>query len=91
MQGDEFSNRIAWYFKRQGFKPGEVIALFMETQPEYVFLWLGLAKLKVITALVNTNLRGAQLIHCLRIAGCKALVFGDELADGKFLITNKLV
>lgn len=61
----------------------------METQPEYVFLWLGLAKLKVITALINTNLRGAQLIHCLRIAGCKALVFGDELADGEFLITNK--
>ncbi|XP_026318265.1 long-chain fatty acid transport protein 1-like [Hyposmocoma kahamanoa] len=80
-EGDEFSNRIAWYFKRQGFKPGEVIALFMETQPEYVFLWLGLAKLKVITALINTNLRGAQLIHCLRIAGCKALVFGDELAN----------
>ncbi|XP_063387813.1 long-chain fatty acid transport protein 1 isoform X3 [Cydia fagiglandana] len=81
-QGEEFSNRIAWYFKRQGFKSGEVIALFMETQPEYVFIWLGLAKLQVTTALVNTNLRGAQLTHCLKIAGCKALVFGDELADG---------
>lgn len=80
-EGDEFSNRVAWYFKRQGFKSGEVIALFMETQPEYVFLWLGLAKLRVITALVNTNLRGSQLIHCLKIAGCKAVVFGDEMAD----------
>ncbi|KAJ0171623.1 hypothetical protein K1T71_013173 [Dendrolimus kikuchii] len=80
-EGDEFSNRIAWYFKRQGFKSGEVIALFMETQPEYIFLWLGLAKLRVITALVNTNLRGSQLIHCLRIAGCKAVVFGDEMAE----------
>ncbi|XP_063369439.1 long-chain fatty acid transport protein 1 [Cydia amplana] len=80
-QGEEFSNRIAWYFKRQGFKSGEVIALFMETQPEYVFIWLGLAKLRVTTALVNTNLRGAQLTHCLKIAGCKALVFGNELAD----------
>lgn len=63
----------------------------METQPEYVFLWLGLAKLKVITALINTNLKGAQLIHCLRIAGCKALVFGDELSDGEFLMTNKTI
>ncbi|CAH0596862.1 unnamed protein product [Chrysodeixis includens] len=78
-EGDEFSNRISWYFKRQGYKPGEVIALFMETQPEYVFLWLGLAKIRVTTALINTNLRGAQLIHCLRIAGCKAVVFGDEM------------
>ncbi|KAM3958188.1 fatty acid transport protein 3 [Aphomia sociella] len=80
-EGDEFSNRIAWYFKRQGFKSGEVIALFMETQPEYVFVWLGLAKLRVTTGLINTNLRGAQLIYCLRIAGCKAVIFGDEMVD----------
>ncbi|XP_063833689.1 long-chain fatty acid transport protein 1-like [Ostrinia nubilalis] len=89
-EGDEFSNRIAWYFKRQGFKSGEVIALFMETQPEYVFLWLGLAKLKVTTALVNTSLRGAQLIHCLRIAGCKAVVFGDEMSDAIKEIQNEI-
>ncbi|XP_046973611.1 long-chain fatty acid transport protein 1-like [Vanessa cardui] len=89
-QGDEFSNRMAWYFKRQGFKTGEVIALFMETQPEYVFLWLGLAKLRVTTALVNTNLRGAQLIHCLRIAGCKAVVFGDEMADAIKAIQSEI-
>ncbi|KPJ00772.1 Long-chain fatty acid transport protein 1 [Papilio xuthus] len=79
--GDEFSNRIAWYFKRQGFKAGEVIALFMETQPEYVFIWLGLAKIRVTSALVNNNLRGIQLIYCLKIAGCKAVIFGDEMAD----------
>nr|XP_026494423.1 long-chain fatty acid transport protein 1-like [Vanessa tameamea] len=89
-QGDEFSNRIAWYFKRQGFKTEEVIALFMETQPEYVFLWLGLAKLRVTTALVNTNLRGAQLIHCLRIAGCKAVVFGDEMTDAIKAIQSEI-
>ncbi|VVC99973.1 unnamed protein product [Leptidea sinapis] len=80
-EGDELSNRIAWYFKHQGFKPGEVIALFMETQPEYVFLWLGLAKIRVTTALVNTNLRGKRLVYCLRIAECKAVVFGDEMSD----------
>ncbi|XP_045455735.1 long-chain fatty acid transport protein 1-like [Melitaea cinxia] len=89
-QGDELSNRIAWYFKRQGFKTGEVIALFMETQPEYVFLWLGLAKLRVTTALVNTNLRGAQLIHCLRIAGCKAVVFGDEMTEAIKAIQSEI-
>lgn len=56
----------------------------METQPEYVFIWLGLAKLRVTTALVNTNLRGAPLTHCLKIAGCKALIFGDEMIGGEF-------
>ncbi|XP_039746125.1 long-chain fatty acid transport protein 1-like [Pararge aegeria] len=89
-EGNEFSNRIARYFKRQGFKTGEVIALFMETQPEYVFIWLGLAKLRVTTALVSSNLRGAQLIHCLRIAGCKAVVFGDEMTDVIKSIQNEI-
>ncbi|XP_034826561.1 long-chain fatty acid transport protein 1-like isoform X2 [Maniola hyperantus] len=89
-EGDEFSNRIARYFKRQGFKTGEVIALFMETQPEYVFIWLGLAKLRVTTALVSTYLRGPQLIHCLRIAGCKAVVFGDEMTDVIKSIQNEI-
>ncbi|XP_047519939.1 long-chain fatty acid transport protein 1 [Pieris napi] len=89
-EGDELSNRIAWYFKRQGFKRGEVIALFMETQPEYVFLWIGLAKLRVTTALVNTNLRGSQLIYCLRIAGCKAVIFGAEMTEAIKSIQNEI-
>lgn len=58
----------------------------METQPEYVFIWLGLAKIRVTTALINTNLKGPQLIHCLRIASCKAVVFGDEMSAGKLSI-----
>ncbi|CAH0403099.1 unnamed protein product [Chilo suppressalis] len=89
-EGEEFSNRIAWYFKRQGFKSGEVIALFMETQPEYVFLWLGLAKMRVTTALVNNSLRGAQLVYCLKIAGCKAVVFGNEMAGAIKEIQNEI-
>ncbi|XP_068624950.1 long-chain fatty acid transport protein 1 [Battus philenor] len=89
-EGDEFSNRIAWYFKLQGFKTGEVIALFMETQPEYVFIWLGLAKIRVTCALVNTNLRAASLIYCLKIANCKAVIFGDEMTDAIKEIQNEL-
>ncbi|CAG9792846.1 unnamed protein product [Diatraea saccharalis] len=90
-EGEEFSNRIAWYFKRQGFKSGEVIALFMETQPEYMFIWLGLAKMRVITALVNNSLRGAQLVHCLKIAGCKAVVFGNEMTEAIKEIQHEIV
>ncbi|OWR46207.1 FATP protein [Danaus plexippus plexippus] len=89
-EGDQLSNRMAWYFKNQGFKTGEVIALFMETQPEYVFLWLGLAKLRITTALVNTNLRGDQLIHCLKIAKCKAVIFGDEMIDAIKAIQSQI-
>ncbi|GBP61965.1 Long-chain fatty acid transport protein 1 [Eumeta japonica] len=89
-EGDALSNRVAWYFKRQGFKRGEVIAVYMETQPEYVFIWLGLAKLGVIGSLVNSNLRGAQLLHCLRVASCKALIYGDEMTEAIKEIQDEL-
>lgn len=89
-EGDELSNRIAWYFKRKGFKPGDVIALLMETQPEYVFIWLGLAKIRVTSALINNNLKGAQLVYCLRIAECKAVIFGDEMSTAVKEIQNDI-
>lgn len=89
-QGDEFTNRVACYFKQQGFKPGEVVALLMGTQPDYVFIWLGLAKIGVVTALINNNLKGAQLMHCIKVANCKSIIFGVEMTHAMKEIDNEL-
>ena len=80
---EDYSNQIANYFKSQGYKKGEVVALFLESRPEFVCLWLGLSKLGVITALVNTNLRLKSLKHCITVAESKAVIYGSNLA-GKF-------
>ena len=80
---EDYSNRIANYFKSQGYKKGEVVALFLESCPEFVCLWLGLSKLGVITALVNNNLRLKSLKHCITVAESKAIIYGSNLA-GKF-------
>ena len=80
---EDYSNRIANYFKSQGYKKGEVVALFLESCPEFVCLWLGLSKLGVITALVNTNLRLKSLKHCITVAESKAVIYGSNSA-GKF-------
>ena len=40
---------------------GDIIALIMENRKEYVPIWLGLSKIGVITALINTNLCGDSL------------------------------
>ena len=37
------SNSVAGYFHRQGYRKGDVVALFMENRPEYVCIWLGLS------------------------------------------------
>ncbi|XP_060697510.1 long-chain fatty acid transport protein 4 [Hemiscyllium ocellatum] len=78
---DEFSNRVANCFREQGFRTGDVVALFMESRSEYVGLWLGMAKIGVEVALINFNLRMDALAHCINISRAKAIVFGGELSN----------
>ncbi|NXJ00306.1 S27A1 protein, partial [Psophia crepitans] len=78
---DEYSNAVANYFHQQGFRLGDVIAIFMESRPEFVGLWLGMAKTGVEAALINFNLRSDSLVYCVTTSGAKALIFGGELAS----------
>ncbi|CAH1391129.1 unnamed protein product [Nezara viridula] len=77
---DEFSNKIAQVFHQSGFKKGDVVALVMTNQPQYVCIWLGLAKIGVVTALINSNLTSKPLSHCITTALCKAVIFSDDLS-----------
>lgn len=49
--------------------------------PEFVCTWLGLAKIGVVPALINYNLRAEPLLHTIQVAKCKAVVYGAELAQ----------
>uniref|UniRef100_A0A3Q1JU74 long-chain-fatty-acid--CoA ligase n=1 Tax=Anabas testudineus TaxID=64144 RepID=A0A3Q1JU74_ANATE len=82
-QLDELSNAVAHWARGQGWVSGDVVALFMESRPLQVALWLGLAKVGVEAALINFNLRHDSLVHCIGVSGSQAIVFGAELADGK--------
>lgn len=82
----DISNRVGVFFKSKDFKRGDTVALLMETKPEYACIWLGLAKLGVVTALINTNLRKETLLHSIKVAGSKAIIVGAELAQGVYYI-----
>lgn len=82
-QLDAYSNAVANLFRQLGFVPGDVVAIFLEGRPEFVGLWLGLAKAGMEAALLNINLRREPLTFCLGTSGAKALVFGEELAVGE--------
>uniref|UniRef100_A0A7N6AT58 Very long-chain fatty acid transport protein n=1 Tax=Anabas testudineus TaxID=64144 RepID=A0A7N6AT58_ANATE len=84
-QLDELSNAVAHWARGQGWVSGDVVALFMESRPLQVALWLGLAKVGVEAALINFNLRHDSLVHCIGVSGSQAIVFGAELADGKIV------
>ncbi|KAL8164146.1 UNVERIFIED_CONTAM: hypothetical protein K2H54_046718 [Gekko kuhli] len=78
---DEYSNAVANFFSEQGFLPGDVVAIFMESRPEFVGFWLGMAKVGIEAALINFNLRLDSLLYCVKTSGAKALIFGGELSE----------
>lgn len=65
-----------------GLRAGNVVHVLLENRPEYACVWLALAKLGVVAALVNTNLRRDSLLHCLRAASSRALIYDAALATG---------
>uniref|UniRef100_G1S723 Arachidonate--CoA ligase n=1 Tax=Nomascus leucogenys TaxID=61853 RepID=G1S723_NOMLE len=80
-QLDEYSSSVANFLQARGLASGDVAAIFMENRNEFVGLWLGMAKLGVEAALINTNLRRDALLHCLTTSHARALVFGSEMAS----------
>jgi fatty-acyl-CoA synthase len=78
----ERSRRYARWALDQGLGKGDVVALIMPNRPEYMAIWLGLSRLGVTTALINTQLRGASLAHSLRVAGARHIIVDTSLSTG---------
>jgi fatty-acyl-CoA synthase len=77
---DSAANRLANWALGVGLGRGDVVALMMRNRPEYLFSWLGLAKLGVEIALINTHLTGPPLANAFAAANPKALIIGSESA-----------
>jgi fatty-acyl-CoA synthase len=80
-QLDSRANRYAHWAQSIGLKAGDVVSLFMQNRPDYIAAWYGLSKVGVVTALINNNLQGGALLHCITIAKSKAVVIGAEVMD----------
>ena len=65
--------------KEYELKKGDCVALLVENCPEFIGLWLGLAKIGVVAALINTNLKNQQLVHTIRSSSTKVLVYYEDL------------
>ncbi|KAK2909512.1 hypothetical protein Q8A67_005349 [Cirrhinus molitorella] len=87
---DRRSNAVAQWAVAQGWRSGDVVAIFMESRPLMVALWLGLAKVGVEPALINFNLRRDSLMHCVGVSGAKGMVFGVELLDAVLEVKESL-
>jgi fatty-acyl-CoA synthase len=74
----ERMNKVARWALASGLA-GHTICLLMTNQPDYLAIWLGLTRVGCVVALLNTNLRGAALAHCIKVAESHAIIVGREL------------
>jgi fatty-acyl-CoA synthase len=75
------ANQYARWALQQGIGKGEVVCLLMSNRPEYFAIWLGITSVGGVVALLNTNLGGASLALCIRIAGAAHLIVESELVE----------
>ena len=71
-----------------GIGPGDCVALFAATCPEWVYFWLGAGRIGAVAAAVNAANKGDFLLHALQLSRAKVVVTDtdrqlrvEELAD----------
>jgi fatty-acyl-CoA synthase len=76
-------NRYSRWALEADVAAGETIGLLMPNRPDYVAVWLGLTQIGGVVALLNANLSGAALAHCIDAAAPRRIIVAAELA-GRF-------
>src|SRR5579862_672301 len=73
--------RYARWAHAHGLRRGDVVGLLMSNCPEYLAIWLGLTRVGVVVALLNTHLRRASLAHCINTVAPKHIIVSAELSE----------
>jgi carnitine-CoA ligase len=73
-----------------GIRPGDCVALFTATCPEWVYFWLGAARIGAVAAAVNAANKGDFLLHALRLSRAKAVITDPERQSRVAEVAEKL-
>ena len=75
------ANRYARWALAQRLQKGDTVCLLMANRPEYMAVWLGINRVGGVVALLNTNLVGASLAHCIDIVDPKHIIVASDLVE----------
>ncbi len=75
------ANRYARWALSQNLAKGETVCLMMPNRPEYMAIWLGITAVGGVVSLINTQLRGPSLAHCIDIVVPKHVIVAAELLE----------
>lgn len=84
------ANRYARALQSRGLGRGDTVSVLMENRIEFLAVCIALNKLGITASLINTNLRGRPLTHCIEVTGSRNCVFGAELTDALAEVKERL-
>jgi len=84
------ANQYANYLKAQGVVRGDTVSVIMENRIEFLALLVGVNKIGVTAGLINTNLTGKPLMHCITVTHSKKCIFGSEISGALSEIKDEL-
>lgn len=64
-----------------GVQRGETVALFTGTCPEWVYFWLGAARIGAVSAAVNAASKGEFLAHALKLSQAAVVITDADRQD----------
>ena len=89
-QLDRYSNRCANAFQKLKIVKGDKVSIMLPNQPEFIYLWFGLAKIGAVEVPVNTNYKGEFLRHIVDQSDSRILVIHSDYLERIKLIENDL-
>ncbi|MFT7219918.1 MAG: citronellyl-CoA synthetase [Candidatus Azotimanducaceae bacterium] len=78
---DRRASQVAQALRNQGVSFGDTVSLMMDNRIEFIENMFGIMRTGAAVSLINTNLRGHQLIHCLSTTKARTLILGSEHGD----------
>ncbi|GMR48280.1 hypothetical protein PMAYCL1PPCAC_18475 [Pristionchus mayeri] len=72
-------NRYANLFQGMGLRSGDCVAIYMENSTDFIAAWMGMAKIGVVSAWINSNLRSEPLAHCITACNAKLILTTESL------------
>lgn len=70
-----------WLKATHAIAPKEIIALDYTNSPKFLFVILAIWSLGAHPAMINYNLTGKPLLHCIRMSTARVVLVDDEVLD----------
>jgi fatty-acyl-CoA synthase len=89
-QLSQVANRFARWGRSRNLGLGDTVCLLMENTPHYMAIWLGLTRIGVTVALINTNLVGDPLLHCIHAVSPRCVIGSAKLGGALQAVLRRL-